>query len=220
MSTISQSSSTEYSISVYQTIVLRGCCIMTVLRGIVSIDCATLTSSSSPVTIMAPSTHALPTIRAVRSSPAQEATHWPYASSEQLEQPIVIDMRSVQTGIEGIESVCRLAGMPIPSGGMWQQPNRWSSAPQDTKDTYRLLLEPERDHCATVIPHNWVEALESVESHPAEGNSTYIVQGPKGVGKSTFSKLLVNTLSSRYVTAFMHALIDSFAYFTWIGTQR
>jgi polynucleotide 5'-hydroxyl-kinase GRC3/NOL9 len=179
--------------------VLRGCCSLTVLRGIISIDCATLTSSSSPVMIMAPSTHSLPTIRAVRSSSPQEAPNWPYTSSKPLEQPIVVILQSVQSGIEGIESISRLAGMPIPSGGMWQQPNRWSSAPNAAKATYKLILEPERDHCATVIPHNWVEALEHVDLQSTEGNATYLVQGPKGVGKSTFSKLLVNTLLSRYV---------------------
>lgn len=185
-----------------QTIVIRGCCRLSVIRGAISIDCATLTPSSNPVTLLLPSTHALPVMRAVRSSASKEAQpyhHQEGKASPGLEQPIVISLQNVQSGIESIESVCRLAGMPIPSGGMWQPSNRWSSASEESKDTYKVLLEPERDHCGTVIPHNWIEALESGASSSSSdsGERAYIVQGPKGVGKSTFAKLLVNTLLSQ-----------------------
>lgn len=136
----------------------------------------------------------------MRSSSTTESP-WPYTESNKLEQPILIALRSIQAGVEGIEAICRLAGMPIPSGGMWQLANRWSSASEESKDTYKILLESERDHCATVVPHNWVEALESVESaSPRDSglpNPAYLIQGPKGVGKSTFGKLLINTLLSR-----------------------
>lgn len=175
------------------------------MRGTVIIDCAVISASSDPITIMSPSTHALPVIRAVRSSTSRQAeTHnVEDGASARLKQPIVVALQSIQSGIESIETVCRLAGMPIPSGGMWQTPNRWSSASEESKDTYKILLEPERDHCATIVPHNWMEALETVtsasSSNDGEGGLTYIVQGPKGVGKSTFSKLLVNTLLSKYV---------------------
>lgn len=183
-----------------------------VLRGAISIDCAVITASSAPITIMSPSTHALPIIRAVRSPLTRQAEQQGGSdrSTEGLEQPIIIELHSMHSGVEGIESVCRVVGMPIPSGGMWQLSNRWPSGSEESKDTYKVLLEPERDHCATVVPHNWVEALDNVAlaspSGNREGASTYVIQGPKGVGKSTFSRLLANTLLSQYVHMLLYGL--------------
>lgn len=171
------------------------------LRGSISIDCAEVDSSSDALPILAPSTHALPTIRALRAtSSAQE--NITQDSSIELEQPIILSLQSITTEVESIEGICRLAGMPIPTSGMWHLPSRWSSASDEEKDTYKILFEPERDLCASVIPHNWIDALEAFQSGTKTGEiggkASYIVQGPKGVGKSTFSKLLANTLLTRY----------------------
>jgi polynucleotide 5'-hydroxyl-kinase GRC3/NOL9 len=190
---------------------------MTVFRGSITIDSAILSTSSPPLPIFAPSTHSLPTIRAIRAPSssstsstvsAPKAFKLPFTLQilDDLDFPIVISLQSLQTGIEGIESICRLAGMPLPQGGMWQVPSRWntSSVPQDVQnDTYRILLQPERDLCATVVPHTWHEALSNMPSSDTSAGQvpSCIIQGPKGVGKSTFSKLLVNTLLSRYVAS-------------------
>ncbi|KAK9897342.1 hypothetical protein P389DRAFT_55928 [Cystobasidium minutum MCA 4210] len=190
-----------------ETIVLRGCCSLKVIKGSISIACATIDASSSALPIFAPSTHALPTIRALRAQSSPVSDSVPSESSiSELEQLIILTLSSISAGIENIESICRLAGMPIPSSGMWHVSNRWSSASQADKESFKILLEPERDLCASVIPHNWLEALEQLgDTEPssqggANGLPSYIVQGPKGVGKSTFSKLLVNTLLSSHNT--------------------
>ena len=64
------------------------------------------------------------------------------------------------------------------------------------------ITQPERDITATLLPDNWMEALSAIgtdtpeEINDIDEGDTYLVQGPKGVGKSTFAKLLVNRLLS------------------------
>lgn len=71
------------------------------------------------------------------------------------------------------------------------------------------ITNPERDLIASSSPSSWAGALLSVSpsdiSHEQEVHhldeqerrQVYLVQGGKGAGKSTFSKMLVNTLLNK-----------------------
>ena len=77
------------------------------------------------------------------------------------------------------------------------------------------ITQPERDLMAAILPENWRQALDTLAGPPTvrpdgpvqmglgapEGEHATIclVQGTKGVGKSTFAKLAVNALMTRYV---------------------
>merc|ERR1711939_276080 len=78
--------------------------------------------------------------------------------------------------------------------------------------TFEVITLPAQDSTATILPPTWRAALSRVVSDPVHGsNETYLtraegarrvclVQGPKGVGKSTFSKALLNSMLSRHTS--------------------
>lgn len=207
-----------------QTLMIKGIASLRILRGSVTIDCGVLDTTSQPFTLFAPTTHSLPVLRAsyaqASSSAPSTKLHLPdgLAFSEVLEAyPVVMLIQDVQTGIEGIEGVAKVAGMPVPINGFWT--SQFTGPQMISGSTFELvciqcgslraaadlttfdqITQPERDITATLLPDNWMEALSSIGSDASEEingmdeGDTYIVQGPKGVGKSTFAKMLVNRL--------------------------
>ena len=73
------------------------------------------------------------------------------------------------------------------------------------------ITQPERDLMAAILPENWRQALGTL-ARPARETSDglgasdsehapiCVVQGSKSVGKSTFAKLAVNALLTRYIS--------------------
>lgn len=85
----------------------------------------------------------------------------------------------------------------------------------DASNALDQITEPEPDLVASILPENWRLALEqlsnvqqddSVEDTQSRDPILAVVQGPKGTGKSTFSKLLVNSMLGRYVHSSLVAI--------------
>jgi polynucleotide 5'-hydroxyl-kinase GRC3/NOL9 len=207
-----------------QTIIAKGVYSLQVLRGALHLDSAILTPAQAPLDVFAPSTHPLPILSARLAKSSKSIGTSDIPIDETLsEYPVVILLRDKTAGIEGIEGVCRLAGMPIPRQGMWGLSTGSSESLQlvsgrtfqivsqasfitalngiDASVLYlRQVTEPEPDLIATILPENWRLALEAVTATQSEdspmqdGPIITLIQGSKGTGKSTFSKLLVNSL--------------------------
>ena len=101
---------------------------MHILRGSIFIDGAILETNSGACDVFAPTTHPLPVVQAISEVEAVSPDNinmmqLPYGiqfKDQMPEFPVVLLLRDNQSGIEGIEKICKLAGMPIPTNGMWQ----------------------------------------------------------------------------------------------------
>ncbi|KAI0829227.1 hypothetical protein BC628DRAFT_1359721 [Trametes gibbosa] len=185
------------------TVTILGSYTLTILRGSVVLAGVTLTTSTTAHPVFAPRSSPLPTIHCL--PPKAPASGFPslpnlpenIADAASYADAVVI-LQELQTGIEGLGRVCR------PFNGFFT-PSRWHQSqvrfdmgldnvyfmPAQTLDTYPLI-----------VPKTWTAVTEAAlsckDDDGASQEPVYLVKGPKNAGKSTFARLLLNKLLSRY----------------------
>ncbi|KAL8676042.1 MAG: hypothetical protein Q9186_007397 [Xanthomendoza sp. 1 TL-2023] len=164
-----------------------------VRKGAISILGAVLYPSSAVHRVFAPSTHSLPVIRPVRN---------PFGPPE---QPIEITILSFQCGIRLLKHVSPMFGL------VWNkatdlpgdlEPDSSTISSNSIKRTYSLLKPTEGDGHTNKrplglveIPDDWQALMAALISKKQVSLPTSaLICGPKGSGKSTFARMLVNGL--------------------------
>ncbi|TNY18865.1 hypothetical protein DMC30DRAFT_448448 [Rhodotorula diobovata] len=214
-----------YALQVGETLVFRGACTLTPVYGHVKVLGATLAptmpteedtvtvpplSPSASHPLFAPSSHPLPPIfGAPLSTPASCSLLLP--SGETLDLTpycAVVLVSDLVTGIEGIERVLVAGGMGQGSGMFARKKGKAPAAQGGA--TWSLVLEPEPSLAGLRPPDPWLAALAAaVPPGPASDDDDHdalpvaerfvaLVEGPKRAGKSTFAKVLLNSLLTRY----------------------
>ncbi|KAL9009359.1 MAG: hypothetical protein Q9173_005604 [Seirophora scorigena] len=155
-------------------------------KGAISILGATLRQSSRIYRVFAPSTHSLPSIRPLRN---------PFGPGNQ----------ETSITISNCNSGLRLLGQASPKlSRLWNKaPSRsdgtgialnlsnrtFQSLGRSSDDAYKRPLR------VIETPSDWQALIPALTSSShAQQNKTLLVCGPKGSGKSTFSKMLTNAL--------------------------
>ncbi|KAL8936326.1 MAG: hypothetical protein Q9216_004989 [Gyalolechia sp. 2 TL-2023] len=187
-SVIDQSGS-EWTISLEEgdTVTLVGAYDIWVQKGAISILGAILHQSSITHRVYAPSIHSLPSMKSIRN---------PFGPAKQR---AVVTVSSCNSGIRSLRQVSSKFGR------IWnyntQVPDRqtlflgdmrrrtFQNLNVDTDDAYQRPL-----HHLT-IPTDWQSLISTLTSQPQPNQpKSMLVCGPKGSGKSTFSRILANTI--------------------------
>ncbi|KAI4234608.1 MAG: hypothetical protein L6R40_006692 [Gallowayella cf. fulva] len=175
-----------------------------VRKGAVSILGAVLYPSSISHRVFAPFTHSLPTIRPIRN---------PFGPAE---QPVEITISSFHSGIRSLKQVSPMFGL------LWNEANVLSndetleldsrmSPLNDVRRTYSFLKTDGDDGYARKrplslleIPDDWQVLMTALISRKQALLPTVaLVCGPKGSGKSTFARMLVNGVLKSSTVAYL-----------------
>lgn len=183
------SSAWTVSLKAGNTIVLAGQYDLWVRRGAVSILGAVLYASPKTLRIFAPSTHSLPLIKSIRN---------PFGSGH---QQTIITVCNCNSGLRLLRQVSpkfsRLWNMKsLASAG--------ASPPSDlSQRTFQYLEKSSDDPCkrplrAYETPSDWQLLVSTLASQSyVVLPKAVLVCGPKGSGKSSFSRMLANAILTK-----------------------
>ncbi|MCJ1308681.1 Polynucleotide 5'-hydroxyl-kinase grc3 [Agyrium rufum] len=169
-------------------ITLIGTYSLWVLKGAVNVSGATVHASSQSHCIYAPSSHSLPVIRHSRD---------PFRPDS---QPVEICISSQSDGLRP------LRGLSAKFRKLWGHPatarKRGSTAYPASERSFQFLANSRDDpHLRSLhalsVQADWKERIDRVVNDESQPNPIVLVCGAKGVGKSTFSRFLINTFLSR-----------------------
>lgn len=155
-----------------ECIVMRGICILTVLRGAIRIAGARLTRRSHPFPIYAPDTF-----------PAAELVLEPSPTHEDHcdlfpDCDTVVRLESMRCGLEQLSRVCPIAGM-----------DPFSMHRALPGCTFTLLSDASDVLC---MPNEWLDTLDELASLPSRVPGIVAVRGLKNSGKSTYARMLLH----------------------------
>ncbi|KAL8999639.1 MAG: hypothetical protein Q9169_001599 [Polycauliona sp. 2 TL-2023] len=165
--------------------------------GAVSVYGAVLHASSTIHQVYAPSTHSLPVIRPLRD---------PHRPAD--DQPIEFTISSTQNGMRSLKEVSAMFGR------IWNKAivvsdddtHQVACSPPSLdrfKPSFTLVQTAEDDGYKRSLsllerPDDWQRLLTTLASrHKATPRITALVCGPKGSGKSTFTRMLVNAFITK-----------------------
>ncbi|GAA5942704.1 polynucleotide 5'-hydroxyl-kinase [Sporobolomyces koalae] len=166
-------------------------------------------SSENAHRVFSPASHPVPPIASVPSDPPVAG---PSSLSLYLDAKIdisgfaaVVLVAPVQTGIEGIEACLKSGGLGC-ANAMFPVMSQTSSVASG--QTWRLVIElvpglallrqidPWHSSLSLLVPARSDMNVDGASADP--GRLVIMVEGQKRVGKSTFSKMLLNKLLDRY----------------------
>ncbi|RPD52858.1 hypothetical protein L226DRAFT_473738 [Lentinus tigrinus ALCF2SS1-7] len=189
-----------------ETVALLGTYTITVLRGTVSVAGVQLTAGPTSHPVYASRSSPIPIIQCRLSRSTTAPTPLLPALPERIADAspnfdATILLQELHTGIEGLGRICRTFD------GCFA-PARWhrSQARFDMGlDTVYFLERQTPDVSPLVVLPSWDAAIGSAVPPPSVDENelvgraaTYLVKGPKNAGKSTFARLLLNRLLSRF----------------------
>lgn len=156
-----------------------------VKRGVVSLLGASLTAGPTLHRVFAPMTHSLPPIKCISGE---------YFVSEYAE----LEIRSCTSGLERLKNVSPLYD------AMWNE----SSGPPNSvtsprRLSYSVLFEAAKEGLNRLVKRisispPWLSVISMLSGRDAKPRSRILSCGPKSSGKSTFNRLLVNSLLSNH----------------------
>ncbi|GAA6063209.1 hypothetical protein JCM10212_006842 [Sporobolomyces blumeae] len=208
---------TVYALRVGEDVVIHGTFDLTLVSGSVNLLGATISAAATSSStlelpkvsatnthrVYSPASHPLPPIASV---PSAVSSAGPSTLSLYLDAKIdisgfaaVVLVTSVETGIEGIEGPLKSGGLGCASGMF---PPAQTPSVSGGK-TWKLVTEPVPGLTMLRQLAPWSSAISTLvpsgeESSVDPGRTTVMVEGSKRVGKSTFSKMLLNKLLDRY----------------------
>ncbi|RDX43047.1 hypothetical protein OH76DRAFT_1361674 [Lentinus brumalis] len=191
-----------------ETVALLGTYTLTVLRGTITLAGVQLSASHTTHPVYAPRSSPIPIIQCRLSRSTSSTGRAPLlpALPERIADAsphfdAVLMLQELHTGIEGLGRICRTFDACF-------APARWHrNLPRFDLglDTMYFLARQTPDVSPLVVPPSWDAAIGTVmpppdvDEHTLLGQgATYLVRGPKNAGKSTFARLLLNRLLSRY----------------------
>ncbi|KAI5790613.1 hypothetical protein DFH27DRAFT_603036 [Peziza echinospora] len=169
---------TTFKLRSRETLVIQGEYTLRVLAGTVSIYGTTLGSESGTNVVYAPITHALPVIEALKSERRR-------LDGEKFDA--IISVGCSNSGLKDVGRICPLFGR------IWRPPG------VESEDTFYPLLKvtpPSPLPQILTISKQWKQLLSKLAAPPSDPSSPPIIilTGSKSTGKSTFSRLLLNSL--------------------------
>ncbi|KAK9237927.1 hypothetical protein V1525DRAFT_342717 [Lipomyces kononenkoae] len=195
-----------FGLSHGQSLVIQGQYSIRVIKGSINISCAMLTASAKYHTVFAPSTHAIPTILADGQGndiPTDTVRNelmdiipvsFAQAVKDLLQFDVIIAIRSLYTGIENLEKICQSLK------NVWTCPDM-----QSNSRSYGILYRvPQPPPGVITLPESWESPLRKVcqrirdavgrDTRSETGRPIIFICGQKSSGKSTFARLLTNSL--------------------------
>ncbi|TFK66585.1 hypothetical protein BDN72DRAFT_771728 [Pluteus cervinus] len=184
-----------------KTLTFAGTYTLTILRGSISLCGVTLAASKRSHPVFAPLCSPLPTLEA--HSPEEEGDDGPLLSFLQENFNIsitrgstVILVQSLPSGVEGLGKVVKSLenAFLIPEHDSLQL------------DGVSMVVNPSRNIQPYIVPTSWERELQtagltlqtSLLEVSANSSDIFLVKGPKKTGKSTFARLVLNLLLTRY----------------------
>ncbi|KAK9334071.1 hypothetical protein V1520DRAFT_330189 [Lipomyces starkeyi] len=191
-----------------QRLVIKGQYSVRVIKGSISICSAKLTASTEFHKVFAPSTHAIPTIFAdgqgkdiskdIVRNELIEMIPFDFTPAVDgfLQFDVIIAIRSLFTGIENLEKICQ------------NLKNVWSSPGGQNTRSYEVLYRVSQSPPVLVTPEEgWETRLRIISQRIRDSTTPDVMKcrsedfrprificGPKSAGKSTFARLLTNSL--------------------------
>lgn len=157
-------------------------------RGAVKVCGAVLTQESEPQTIYAPMSHALPVIEALPNQQLYEDAF-----------DVKLSITTHHSGILRIGKLCPLFTT------LWT-----STSAEPTDFSFRPIFKSSANIPVLSVPQEWDSALLDLNPRPVPGAEPprIVVVGAKGAGKSTFIRLLTNTLLSSTTRTLAYLDVD------------
>ncbi|KAH9843521.1 uncharacterized protein C8Q71DRAFT_2384 [Rhodofomes roseus] len=183
------------------TLALLGTYCLTVLQGAVSLTGSIVSASHTCHLIFAPRSSPIPVIRSVAANLSHRTIELPDRIRPAVGSgAAVVLLQELQTGVERLGLVCRtFEGVFSPS----RFQSKMSTIDLNLRGVYMLRTETS-DASPFIMPPSWEAAASSMVAHAANphemsySRSVYLVKGPRNTGKSTFAKVLLNALLTRY----------------------
>nr|VWP00571.1 Uncharacterized protein [Ganoderma boninense] len=187
------------------SVALLGTYSVSVLRGAVTLGGATLVASSTSFSVFAPRSAPVPIMQclpleaAASNSSALPTLPLDVAEAAKPFDAVVV-LQELHTGIEGLGKICR-------SFDGFFSPSRWHRDQMRFDlglDTVYFLSHQTPDVFPLDIPSSWGTAIKTVSSawSNEDGFSaqrcTYLIRGSKNAGKSTFARVVLNRLLSKF----------------------
>ncbi|GAA5963931.1 hypothetical protein JCM3765_006059 [Sporobolomyces pararoseus] len=210
-----------FGLQIGEDLVVHGTYDLTILSGSISLLGSTVSSTTTEPSISipklpsteshrvySPASHPIPPISSLASDPKSQkpSTLCLYLDAEiDISQfTAVVMVTSAQTGIDGIENSLKSGGSGC-ANGLFPWPSK-AVGSLVSGTSWRLITEPVPGLTILRQLEPWSSTFlslvginENGEQAVADpGRLTVLVEGPKRVGKSTFSKMLLNRLLDRY----------------------
>ncbi|EMD31750.1 hypothetical protein CERSUDRAFT_144572 [Gelatoporia subvermispora B] len=192
---------TLFLLSVSATLALTGTYALTVLRGAVSLGGVTLAASGVTHRVFAPRSAPLPVIVSAQGDDRDlDSTPLPARIRSAVHGgATIVLVQELHTGVEDLGRVCRTFE------GVFK-PSKWQSAAGSELKLQgaHIVTGPVQDVAPMVVPPSWETAVANCL--PSDAGSmeqihtrrVYLVKGPRNSGKSTFARMLLNNLTTRY----------------------
>ncbi|KAF3942130.1 hypothetical protein ABW19_dt0206162 [Dactylella cylindrospora] len=169
-----------------QTLVVQGEYKLSVLSGTISIGGSILSTSTS-LDVIAPTTQALPVIECAQRSKKRKLEK---ASNEEGGYDAVFALQSIYTGLSEIGRICPKFDR------IWRPPLTSTTVQMADSESFSPILSSIQYTPTLSIPSSWQSTLATLSSSKG-GIKVIFIIGSKSVGKSTFGRYLLNTLTSQ-----------------------
>jgi polynucleotide 5'-hydroxyl-kinase GRC3/NOL9 len=157
-------------------ITVCGSMLLSVAKGIILVFGTELSATTPPAfyPIYAPLSHSLPVIIALKHK----------KSKTSKDPEAIIYLKNYRSGIELFPEICQFTET------LFKPPTTCVTiAPEDP--TFHIVFNCPTPIARTIYPLSWKEAIQTTTISPT---SRILVCGSKGLGKSTFCQLLINSL--------------------------
>ncbi|KAF3911621.1 hypothetical protein AA313_de0201195 [Arthrobotrys entomopaga] len=168
-----------------ESLVVQGEFRMTVISGSVSIYGAILEAPSS-LDIIASASQALPVIEC---SPKSKKRRVEKPSTGDNEYDVIFTLKSTRTGLSDIGRICPRFD------NIWKPSLMCTTLKSEATESFAPILTSLQSTPILTIPPSWQSAITSLSSTKQSPKSIFIVGG-KSVGKSTFSRYLLNNITT------------------------
>ncbi|KZT09937.1 uncharacterized protein LAESUDRAFT_673600 [Laetiporus sulphureus 93-53] len=185
-----------------ETLALLGTYAFTVLQARIALAGVVLDASDASYHVFAPRSSPIPIIEGLPS--IKDTQDCVAIIPQRIKDSIpagatVILLQELRTGVEGLGFTCRTfkdVFSPSPS-------QRLSPLCDLQLHGVHLLSTQTHGISSFVMPRTWESAMASVLAHscgqgPTPARNVFLVKGPRNAGKSTFAKILMNRLLTKF----------------------
>ncbi|KAF9037057.1 hypothetical protein BJ165DRAFT_1503025 [Panaeolus papilionaceus] len=187
---------TLVGLNFHDTLCLLGTCTFTLLQGCLQVNGARLHPTLKKHRLFAPRSSALPLFKcgSEKLPPLLLSSSIPSRLQGLFNHRVVIMFQELRTGIENLGRACRtfenIFDLPRWPVGCGHKPFKIQGLSMISQTTKELLPFSSLT--------SWSKVLHDLAPSTATHSGIYLVKGPKNVGKSTFSRSLVNHLLTVY----------------------
>ncbi|PLW25409.1 hypothetical protein PCASD_22453, partial [Puccinia coronata f. sp. avenae] len=191
----SQQTSCIIGLRDHQNLIPHGTLQLTVLHGTIQLMGAEITTAGPSHHLFAPPSHPLPIISAKSTTPETK--------QQQQQQPLPLDPKKFHAIIQLQDLHCGIQDVDLLWASSGNKRPIWPSHQHSIihGQTWSIVLSPTPDLARLRLPASWSSSLSELKPNDQradERSDIYLIEGPKGAGKSTFATLLVNSLLNQF----------------------